>query len=418
MRRLIVGVSLAVIGCIGWGPAKACDRPGTPNQLTAAPVSPTAITLTWHNTTGKSGGGQDMWFDIAVTDGSGRPLAPSLNITGGAEGRGIKYGEISSYTFNGLAPGREYRFQMRARTASGAGGCVSQVGSNIAGAWTPTQQIDAKCAPYAQRAIQQVDRMKAHGPISPACNVISGPRWTSDKSAHYVACTEMVRNRQPDFMAGETAGRDDTINKCIPSAGQCTRDFVAWRKGNDGVPLDWCLDVMGLQKYCADHASFLATAYPKSGGRAMICVPFSKRDSAAEQVGHIARGVEEGTQDAFVAASPFLGPISEGIACTNGIIYACAVLALDVVQVTTGKQVAGIAGDAIAIATEAQKCGNGDAGACAQLGVRAAARAGLNIPGKNAAQIATAAQQCNARNNNACIELGMDTADAAGLKTK
>lgn len=422
MRTLVVGISLAVVGCLGLSTAQACDRPGTPNQVVAAPASPTAIILTWHNTTGRAGGGQDMWFDISVTDGAGRPLVPSLNITGGAGGRGIKYGQVSSYTFNGLAPGREYKFQMRARDSSGNGGCVSEVGSNIADAWTPTPQIDAKCAPYAQQAVQQVTEMKAHGPITPACNVISGPRWTPDRSAHYAACTEMMRNHQPDFTGGEAAGRQDTINKCVPTPGQCTRYFVEWRRGNDNVPIDWCLDVMGVQQYCASHASFTAVAYPAQGGRAMICVPFSKRDSAAEQVEHIARGVEQGAQDALVATAPFLGPAAEGVACANGIVYACAVLALDVGEVVAGKkivkQVAGVAADAIAVATQAQNCANGDAGACAQLGVRAAARAGLSIPGKKAAQIATTAQQCNAHNNNACIELGAETVDAAGLKTQ
>src|SRR5579871_3656253 len=135
MRTLVVGISLAVIGCAGLSTAQACDRPGTPNQVLAMPMSPTAISLTWHNTTSKAGGSQDMWFDISVTDGAGRPLVPSLSITGGAGQRGVKYGQSSSYTFNGLAPGREYKFQMRARDAGGTGGCVSQVGSNIADAW-------------------------------------------------------------------------------------------------------------------------------------------------------------------------------------------------------------------------------------------------------------------------------------------
>ena len=419
MRQLVVGVLLTVAGWIGSDAARACDRPGAPEQLVATPLSPTSVNLVWRNTTSKSGGSDDVWFDIAVADGSGRPLVPSLNITGGAEHRGIRYGQISSFVFNGLAPGREYRFQMRSRNASGRGGCVSEQAAT-AGAWTPTPQVDAKCAPYAARAVQQVTLMKSHGPMTVACNVISGPRWNPDRSAHYAACAEVTRTRQPDFTAGEQAARDDTIKKCVPSPGQCTKFFVQWRAGNDLIPLDWCSDIMGLDRYCESQGSHVVVDYPKSGGRAMICSPNVKEDSQLKQAEHIIRGVEEGTADAFVAAAPFLGPASKSLACVNGVVYACAVLALDLAELTKeGKQVAGVAGDAVVLYKQAGSCAALDVGACAKIGIRAALQAALTIPGKNPAQVAAVKKKCaSAKDNAACIELGQEVVDAAGLNTK
>jgi len=415
MRKSVIAISLAVLGLAGTSPAKACDVLGTPTDVVAMPMSPTSINLTWRNTNNKAGGDQDVWFDIAVTDGAGHPLPQG--ITGGAEQKGVRYGELRSHLFNGLTPGQEYQFRMRARDEAGTGGCLSKQDSNTAVAWTPTQQIDAKCAPYADRAIQQVNLMKAH-PVITTCNPdTSGPRWNPDRSAHYTACAELMRNHQPDFTGADTAGRDDTIKKCVPSAGQCTRYFIAWRNGNDLVPLEWCEEVLGLTSYCKAHGSFVAEDLnTKTGKRALICSPINKKDTPGEQVEHIARGVEQGLQDAFVAASPFLGPASEGLACVNGVIYACAALALDIAEHASGNQVPGVGADVLAITRQAQDCAGGDLGACAQIGLRGAARAGLNIPGKDPAKVAAAAQKCNANDQAACAELGEDAVDAAGLK--
>jgi hypothetical protein len=202
-----------------------------------------------------------------------------------------------------------------------------------------------------------------------------------------------------------------------PTPGDCTRWFIQWRGGNDIVPLDKCIDIMGLKKYCADHGSFVAVAQTNAG-RAMVCAPYSKKDSQLEQAKHIIRGVEQGTAEAFVAAAPFFGPATEALACSNGIIYACVVLAVDLAQLGTKQQVAGLAGDAIVLSQQAGKCAGGDVGACAQIGARGAARAGLNIPGKDPAKVAAAAQKCKANDHAACTELGQDAVDAGGLGKK
>src|SRR5690242_14248472 len=117
-RSSCVGFLLAAIACAMFGPtvamAACSDRPGTPTDLTAEPISATGIRLHWKNTTNKAGGSSDMWFDISVRDGRNQPV--NKDIAGGAQQRGVRYGQLSSWDFTGLQPDTEYHFQMRART--------------------------------------------------------------------------------------------------------------------------------------------------------------------------------------------------------------------------------------------------------------------------------------------------------------
>lgn len=90
----------------------ACDEPGTPNQESAYPISPTSIRLFWHNTASEGG----TYFDIeGQTDRSIGNFGP------------YNRGNLVSYDVHNLATNRQHCFRIWARV--GANGCRSRLPS-------------------------------------------------------------------------------------------------------------------------------------------------------------------------------------------------------------------------------------------------------------------------------------------------
>lgn len=133
MSAWLLSCTAALTALLVTPPAHAsCDeRPGTPNELVAEPLSPTAIRLSWKNTTGRAAGagavGHTMYFDIYVRDLDGQDLG--RDVTGVGPYRNLAYGSRSYHEFGDLAMGTDYCFFMRARSAAGTQGCVSQEAS-------------------------------------------------------------------------------------------------------------------------------------------------------------------------------------------------------------------------------------------------------------------------------------------------
>ena len=205
----------------------------------------------------------------------------------------------------------------------------------------------------------------------------------------------------------------DAAANPFPSAGMCTRIFRGWRhfQFEQDPRLDVCLDFMGINQYCAAHDSFVAVGYDRDQTyRYLVCVPISRPDSIGEQFVHLATGIGEG----FVAAVPFVSAAVTGVACVYGQIYACAVLALEISD-AAGVPIAGVGGEALAIASEVGACTDGDVVECAKIGLHGATAAGFAIPGKDAAQVASDAQQCDQGDFAACMRLGQTAADAGGV---
>jgi hypothetical protein len=198
--------------------------------------------------------------------------------------------------------------------------------------------------------------------------------------------------------------------------GQCTRFFHQWRAGHDDdYLLSRCQQIMGINQYCAARDAFPAIDYyGDRPTRYLKCAPYSHPDGAVEQIDHIIRGVSEGLSDAYVAAAPFLGLIVSGVACSNGVVYACAALVLDIVD-QAGVPGAGVAADAVQSASQIEGCVDGKVTACAQIGARGARLVGVNIPGKDPAKVADDAQKCNQGDFAACVRLGQAAGDAGGV---
>jgi hypothetical protein len=209
---------------------------------------------------------------------------------------------------------------------------------------------------------------------------------------------------------------DVGIAQPFPNPGACTRFFRAWRAGHDDdAKLDACMNLMGINQYCANHDSFVAVGYENDGNsRYLVCSPLSHPDSVGDQFVHLVNGIGQGLGDAFVAAVPFVGPVVAGVGCMYGQVYACAVLALEISD-AAGAPLAGVAGEAFAIAAEVPKCTDGDVVSCAKLGAHGATAAGLTIPGKDAAQVASDAQLCDNGDFGACMRLGKAASDAGGV---
>src|SRR4029079_10120479 len=134
-----------------------------------------------------------------------------------------------------------------------------------------------------------------------------------------------------------------------------------------------CATVNGITAYCAARDSYPAIdLYGGAGNlKRLICVQKYHADTIGEQAAHIVRGVEQGLADALIAAAPYLGPATEGVACLNGVVFACAALGLDALDALAAHKVVPLpdaAKNAIPIAHTALDCAGGDYVSCAELG--------------------------------------------------
>jgi hypothetical protein len=217
----------------------------------------------------------------------------------------------------------------------------------------------------------------------------------------------------------------EKIQRIPVTAATCTRFFRQWRDGyeNDTLMAS-CSAFMGLDDWCARHNSFvmvtsdrIITGDPRGNSRALFCVPVPTSDSAIDQVREISEGVAEGLADSFVAAAPYLSIATQGYACIDGVVFACATLALDLAD-KAGAPVPDVAPEAVAAAKQATDCADGDVVACAQLGTRTVNAAGVSlpIPGLDPGEVADNTQKClNDDSFLACLRLGKSATDAAGI---
>jgi hypothetical protein len=180
--------------------------------------------------------------------------------------------------------------------------------------------------------------------------------------------------------------------------------------------LESCEAFLGITQRCSDQNAFVAVAYPPDAEfpRYLACKPNSNPDTFLKQAPELIDGIKRGVEQAFTATVPFFGPIVEGVACTDGVIFACAALAVDIAN-DAGVVPDGVAKDAVDLADATQRCANGDIAACTQVGTKGAQAAGLDIPGEDANVVADVVQKCLAKDSDACAQLGQEVAGAAGV---
>jgi hypothetical protein len=130
-----LAAALIALSALAASPtAAACsDRPGTPNNVKLEPVAgreADTLRLTWNNTASER-----VWWDIEISDKGGKVVQ---SVTGGEPvkaGRGATSRDFSSYGVNTTRC-----FRIRARTAGGTQGCVSQIWSARVCATTASSQ--------------------------------------------------------------------------------------------------------------------------------------------------------------------------------------------------------------------------------------------------------------------------------------
>ncbi len=164
-----------------------------------------------------------MWFDISVRDAGNQPVGK--DVIGGAKQRDVRYHQMSAWDITGLKPDTEYRFQMRSRDEGGTQGCISGQASNVAVARTPTTQLDAVCANYADTAVRQLATATAMS--GPGGCQVDGPRWTADRAAHYGFC---VGTRAAAGIGIEQKAREDQISGCRLRAATLASNTVRLRQ--------------------------------------------------------------------------------------------------------------------------------------------------------------------------------------------
>ncbi|OJX15552.1 MAG: hypothetical protein BGO82_12955 [Devosia sp. 67-54] len=210
----------------------------------------------------------------------------------------------------------------------------------------------------------------------------------------------------------------DVAGASLLKAGDCSVYFHKWSNGKiapDDYMTSECARVTGITAYCDAQDAFIAQDLygPQGNKKRLICVPYSRPDSIGEQAAHIVRGVEQGLSDALIAAAPYLGPATEGVSCINGVLFACAALALDVVDIVAGNK---IPQDVKLFADQAISCAGGGYVECASLGERSIEKlSGVKIPASDVVQVLSDVSDCKNRIYAACARLGQQAASAAGL---
>jgi hypothetical protein len=211
----------------------------------------------------------------------------------------------------------------------------------------------------------------------------------------------------------------DTLLK----AGECSVFFNRWsnhRTIADTYLMNECTRLMGIEAYCAARDSFIAfDLYDNDTRSRLICAPRSHPDSLGEQAEHLVRGVEQGLRDALIAAAPYLGPVTEGISCASGVVFACAALALDVagrLNNAAGNPLPDAVADMLPVANRALSCAEGDYVACVSLGHDGVEKlTGVDIPTVDVTELVMAANDCRNGIIGACMQIGQKAVEAAGV---
>jgi hypothetical protein len=200
-------------------------------------------------------------------------------------------------------------------------------------------------------------------------------------------------------------------------AAACSSLFRSWSRGMEFADeqLQGCLDFMGLTAYCESKQAYVTTGYPpqSESNRFFQCTSKTNPDDVVDQFVRLWTGIGQGLRDAAVATFTYSPQIIQAYACLDGVVFACATLAVDLGSraVDLPPEIA----DAVDLASDASGCVNGDVVSCARLGAAGARAVGVAIPGEDAGHIALLTQQCLNEDYAACLRLGERAAMAAGV---
>jgi hypothetical protein len=193
-KTVALGFAAASSLCLlPYAAALACSsRPGTPTDVRAEALSQSSINFKWRDTTRPGEIPLGPFYDIEVTDSSGKSLKESLT------GKGYMFG---GRVFKKLDFNKEYCFRIRARTEAGTQGCVSKNWSARVCATTFSPPI-AKPTPKETKA--------APPPPPPVKNF--GGTWDVDLSGSKVT---FILTQQGSAINGRIVSADAQKNGTI-----------------------------------------------------------------------------------------------------------------------------------------------------------------------------------------------------------
>jgi hypothetical protein len=204
-RSLPIALTLASV--VAATAARACDRPGTPNEVGARPFSATELDFGWTPRTHDN----EMYYDIAIRDGNLQDIGRDLTGTGPMSGQ---YGIGIFRRYGSFQPNTKYCFRIRARTESGTKGCVSEIWSAWACATTKASTTGGASGPWSAVAANQKgvwgyavgrpDQAKARADAVNGCG--SGASSCTDVSAAQVPCIAYAESRQGGYWFGVGMG--------------------------------------------------------------------------------------------------------------------------------------------------------------------------------------------------------------------
>jgi hypothetical protein len=176
-----------------------------------------------------------------------------------------------------------------------------------------------------------------------------------------------------------------------------------------------CEDFLGITQHCAEEQAHVVNGYPpQSEIPFLTCGRNAPNEGIIEQYEEIAKAIESAVVTVFVGIAPMLGPAVEISACSSGVIFACATLAVDVAAQVAGTE--GVASDVLDLSNSAAGCADGDILACVKLGTKGTSAAGVDIPGEDLVRAGQDGQACADGDFAACLRLGEQAADAAGVQ--
>jgi hypothetical protein len=200
-------------------------------------------------------------------------------------------------------------------------------------------------------------------------------------------------------------------------AAACSNVFRSWSRGQNGLDdrLQECMDFMGITAYCDARDANVTVGYPpqSESDRFLQCSSRAHPDDVVDQFVHIWKGIGQGLRDAAIATIVYSPQIVQGYACLDGVVFACASLAVDLA--VRADVLPPEMRDAVDLAVDATNCVDGDVVSCAKLGAAGARAVGIGIPGEDAGQVALLTQQCANEDYGACVRLGEKAAAAAGV---
>jgi len=132
----LVTMMLSTTLAAGLARAACDDRPGTPDNVKAAPLSTTDIQVSWRNRATER-----VWWDVEMKDEKGKVLPLPAGIGRGDRGFNLPISNV--YSAPQSTKGTTRCFRVRARTGPRTEGCVSaQWSAMVCAATTPSGIID------------------------------------------------------------------------------------------------------------------------------------------------------------------------------------------------------------------------------------------------------------------------------------